>query len=273
MDEAGQGIANPECVVAPLNFAANRSNGGIWCNDDPSRITMELTAKPVELTDARSLPHPPSLDREGFELHRLPFDEYDFETEQWIYEVYNPRSLDLIQKLTGAPFVATLYNGLVMFRDTGTNEPAPAAEFVHIDQTRDAIAPFIEMAADETTRRRYPRVQLFNLWRVMTPPPQDVPLALCDQRTVFEDDWVFGKTVHGGETEGVPLTTSVYNPAQKWYYFSDVTPDDVIVFKANDTQRNVPMGCLHGAFRHPGNMAGAIPRASSELRIFAFSEK
>ena len=32
---------------------------------------------------------------------------------------------------------------------------------------------------------------------------------------------------------------------------SDLTPDEVIVFKGYDSDPAEPYGCLHGAFRHP----------------------
>ncbi|MCX7864937.1 MAG: outer membrane protein assembly factor BamE [Novosphingobium sp.] len=158
---------------------------------------------------------------------------------------------------------------MTIIRDCGNPAFPPPADFVHFDQSRQSIGQFIDQAA-AAAPRRFRHVELFNLWRSITPPPQDVPLALCDQRTSDEADWVFGNTLEPGMAEGSPYTTSIFNPAQRWHYVSNLTPDEVIVFRQYDSRPGAPMGCLHGAFAWPKPLAGAIPRASIEVRIFAF---
>jgi len=259
-------------VRAELNFAADRSDDGVWSNYTPKIRTQKLAAIPVDFTDARSLAEPPALDREGFELHRLPLGTYDWHDQEWIDRVYVPRSVELVRAITGAPFVTPFLDGMTIIRDSGNPQFPPAADFVHFDQSRTSVQQFVELAEAHSAPKHYPRVQLFNLWRVMTQPPQDVPLALCDQRSVDERDWVIGRTVEPGVEEGVPYTTSVFNPGQKWFYFSDLTSDEVIVFKQYDSRPGAPMGCLHGAFAWPEKLPRAVPRASMELRIFAFYE-
>ncbi len=259
-------------VSSELNFAADRADGGIWSNNWRERITQELVALPVQLTDARSLAAPPDLQREGFEIHRMPLDGDDWDNPDWVRAAYLPGALSLVQSLTGADHVAPFYHGGILIRDTGNPQRAAAAEFVHLDQTRAAIRPFVDMAADAEVQARYPHFQVFNLWRALTPPPQDVPLALCDQRTLSEADWVEGRTVEPNFPDGVPYLSSVHNAQQRWYYFSDVQRDEVIVFKGFDSDPGAPMGCLHGAFQAPG-VEASVPRASVELRIFAFFEE
>lgn len=253
-------------VTAPLNFAADRSVDGIWSNFSPEIRTQKLVAVPVAFADARALPQPPSLEREGFALRHDPVASPRWHDPAWIEQVYLTRSLALIGRLTGASMVAPFQGGMTIIRDTGDPAFAPAADFVHLDQSRGSVQQFIDRAAPE----HYARVELFNLWRAITPPPQDVPLALCDQRTLEESDWVLGNTLEPGMTVGSPYTTSVFNAGQRWHYFPAVSPDEVLVFRQWDTRPDQPVGCLHGAFRWPGELPGAIPRASIELRIFAF---
>ncbi len=259
-----------ERVNSALNFAADRRDGGIWSNTWRERITQELVTLPVELRDARQLERAPSLDAEGFEVHHMPLPGSDWDDDAWVKAEYLPRALELIRELSGAAHVAPFYGGGVLIRDTGNPQRAAAAEFVHLDQTREAIAPFVAMAAAEDIQPPYPHYRVYNLWRVITPPPQDVPLALCDQRTVDERDWVVGRTVEPNFPDGVPYLSSVYNPAQRWHYFADVQLDEVIVFKGFDSDPAAPMGCLHGAFQMPSVIPGTVPRASVELRVFAF---
>lgn len=257
-------------VRASLNFAADRTNGGIWSNLMPERITQALEAHPVEVRDARLLASPPALDREGFTVCRDPLDSCHWDDRDWAISVYVPHCMKLVQQLTGAAHVASFYGG-VLVRDTGNPQRAPAAEFVHLDQTRESAIPFLEMAVDAETQRKYPRVKIFNVWRAITPPPQDVPLALCDQRTLDEADWVVGRTVDPAFPDGVPYVTSVFSPNQSWYFISGLEQDEAVIFKGYDNDPAAPMGCLHGAFRHP-RLKG-VPRASAEARIFALFEE
>ncbi len=257
---------------AELNFAASRGDGGIWSNAQPEIITQQLLAHDVEISDARLLPSPSSLEAEGFEVCRMALSGASWTDPQWIAQHYLPRACELVGELTGAAHVAPFYGGLTLTRDTGDPQSARAAEFVHLDQTRASVAPFLEMDASPEIRAKYRRVKIFNVWRPITPPPQDVPLALCDQRSLAESDWTIGRTVEPSFPDGVPYISSVFNPRQKWFYFSDLSLDEVIIFKGYDSDRTAPMGCLHGAFRNPHVPVGTIPRASVELRLFAFFE-
>jgi len=256
-------------VHASLNFAADRKDGGIWSNMNPATITQALKAHEVLIKDARHLPSPPTLAKEGFEIQHLPMDGKNWTSPEWVAKEYVPKTLELVKRLTGAPLVIPFFNGAALIRDTGDPAKAPAAQFVHIDQTRESTIPFLQMNADEETIKKYPRVQMYNVWRSITPPPQDVPLAICDQRTLDESDWVVGKTVEPQFPNGVPYLASVHNAGQSWYYFSDVTTDESVIFKGYDSDLTVPMGCLHGAFKHPDPDPKAVPRASIEVRFFA----
>jgi hypothetical protein len=261
-------IEAPTTVRATLNFAAERKQGLIWSNYSPEMRTLQLQSHTVELRDARSLPSPARLEDEGFEVHRLPLEAPEWTSEAYLNEVYTPKVLDLIARRTGAAQVLT-FRGNLLIRDTGDPKRASAAEFVHLDRTYASCRKLIEANVAPEIRERYGRVAMINVWRPLTPPPQDVPLALCDQRTVDKGDWVIGLTREANMAEGVENLTAVFNPANRWYYVSDLRLDEMVVFKGYDSDETVPMGCLHGAFKHP-HVRGAVPRASVELRVYAF---
>ena len=69
-------------------------------------------------------------------------------------------------------------------------------------------------------------------------------------------------------SEGAPYIASLDNPAHRWFFFSDLTPDEAIVFKGYDSDPAEPFGCLHGAFRHPHPGRVTVPRTSAEMRVF-----
>lgn len=255
-------------TTAALNFAANRDPGGIWSNLTPEIRTQALTAQKVEIADARALAKPPSLDAEGFCVVNMPMDDPAWSDEAWVAESYIPACLSAVKNLTGADHVASMHAG-VLLRDTGNAQAAPAADFVHLDHTRQSALPFLEEAVDAETRARFPHVRAYNVWRAITPPPQDVPLALCDQRSHRPEDWVVGRTVEPLYPDGVPYVISVPDPHQHWFYFSDLSPDEAVIFKGWDSDPTAPFGVMHGAFTHPGVPPGSVPRASVEARVFA----
>lgn len=260
-------------VSASLNFAADRGNGGIWSNSDRGLITQALRAHEVDIVDARTLPGPTSFSEQGFEVHHDPLQNAAWADRDWCVSVYNPHCLALVKRVTGAAAVATYFGGGALIRDTGDVTRAAAAEFVHLDQTRESAIEFLKGSTDQPPPGKYPHVKIFNVWRPITPPPQDVPLALCDQRRLDESDWVTGRTVEPSFPNGVPYLTSVYNPQQQWYFFSDLMPDNAVIFKGYDSDPRAPMGCLHGAFKDTTLQTATIPRASVETRIFAFFDE
>ena len=255
---------------AILNFAGDRSNGGIWSNTRPETVTQTLVGHDVHFKDARNLAVPPTVQVEGFEIATAPLDSYHWDDADWIANIYMPSAVELVRRVTGADFVAPIINE-VLIRDTGDVRRAPAAQFVHIDQDRGAAGLMLAATAGgEETVARYSRATIFNVWRSITPPPQDVPLALCDQRTGKEADWVVGKTIEPEYPFPIPYVSSVYDEGLRWYYYSDMSVDEALVFKNFDNGPAQPLGCLHAAFQLEGVADDAVPRASAETRIAAF---
>ena len=254
---------------AALNFAGDRSDGGVWSNHNPAITTQKLTAHEVIIRDARHLATAPSITAEGFQIQRALVGGYDWYDQTWLTQIYLPHCLELVRQVTGATRVVPVHAS-VLIRDTGNSAFAPAAQFIHIDQDRAAAAMMVAMAAGEDQAvASASRTAIFNVWRSKTPPPQDVPLAIADQRTLEEADWVVGKTVEPQMDYATPYVSSVFNPRQRWFYFSDMDVDEALVFKNYDSDKGRPLGCLHGAFRLPAMAAGTVPHASAEIRVIA----
>ena len=62
----------------------------------------------------------------------------------------------------------------------------------------------------------------------------------------------------------------LYNPAHRWHYFRDMRPDEVLVFKAHDTDPRRAGRVPHTAFTDPTCPPGTPTRASVEMRGLAF---
>jgi hypothetical protein len=127
------------------------------------------------------------------------------------------------------------------------------------------------MFVDDFDLGSYRRWAMYNVWRAITPPPQDFPLAVCDSRSMSATDEVT-VTAITEELQGdiVHDTMSyVHNPAHRWYYFPDMAIDEVIVFKSGDSDPTGAVRVAHTAFTDPTCPPGVPTRASVEMRALA----
>jgi hypothetical protein len=60
-----------------------------------------------------------------------------------------------------------------------------------------------------------------------------------------------------------------YSPDHEWWYFPNMTRDEVLFFVFHDSDHDRPWRVLHSAFRDP-SVETAVPRHSIEVRTFAF---
>jgi hypothetical protein len=146
------------------------------------------------------------------------------------------------------------------------------ARFVHIDVS-DKTAKGIAERVPAPVGKKKTRTVHYNIWRVLTPPPQTIPLAVCDARSVSADDLVEADAIFDLKNEphwsfeGLVVN---YNPNQQWSYFSDMSPEEVLVFKTNDSDLSRAHHVPHSAFDAPDCPPGTLPRASIEMRGIAY---
>ena len=103
----------------------------------------------------------------------------------------------------------------------------------------------------------------------------DIPLTVADGRSVRLKDMVAADTILGdeyGRDQAFEYSMCRYSPEHRWCYFSNMRPDEVLVFKGYDFDPGRPARLFHTAFDDPSAPAGAPPRASIEARAFAFFE-
>jgi hypothetical protein len=100
-----------------------------------------------------------------------------------------------------------------------------------------------------------------------------VPLAVCDARSLAPADIMPADAIF--DAPGVPEWSFEglvvhRNPRHRWIYYSGMTPDQVLVFKTNDSDPKEPHNVPHSAFDDPSCPPGVPPRASIEMRAIAF---
>src|SRR5690606_19402408 len=116
----------------------------------------------------------------------------------------------------------------------------------------------------------FSRYVLYQSWRPLSPPPQDFPLAVCDARTVSTSDIVPIEYHLRTEKEEVTYRTqgSRYSERHRWWWFPDMTPDEMIVFIGFDSAHPDDPATLHVAFEDT-SATDPVPRSSMESRFFA----
>ena len=264
------------------NAAADPKEVLEFITEDESRSTMRtLPGRIVAIANARLVAT--ELDREGFVLvhHKSSVDDFDaIQVDPGVDQLYIDEMSDLLRDLTGAKKVLMLGGGKKRYGEAAVEKLAPLsnakpARYPHADNTDTSASGLIELfgaLVDDIDLADYQRVALYNLWRAVSPPPQDVPLAVCDARTVAADDeaTVAAITVEQGVGEIRHDTTGYrFNSDHHWHYYPDMTRNEVLVFKAHDTDPQRARRVPHTAFSDPTCPSDVPTRASVEMRGLA----
>ncbi|EFC86871.1 CmcJ/NvfI family oxidoreductase [Parafrankia sp. EUN1f] len=268
-------------VSAKINYAGEIHGPARFDHMDATRTNVAWDPVTVDIRDARPLRAELSLDREGFVLldHDSVFTGAAHPRE--LADAYLAHTTELIRELTGARHVApqsTWWN--VLIRSTapaagpGKVTPGPG-RFVHLDYTADDAYLF----ADEIRQAsggKIPadgRFVVYQAWEVLSEPPQDSLLALTDGRSVSLTgarpiEHVIGPSDVVGNVFASLLVDA--DPGHRWYYFSDPTPDELLLFVGFDSADPGRTNVAHTAFDVPAAGRRQRPRTSIESRYFAF---
>lgn len=272
-------------VRAAVNYVRNPPGTGgdvlEFVTEAEELSTMvTLPGREMWITDGRT--SPTELDREGFVVvpHVSGVADFDLiQEDAAVDQQYIDEMGDLLRRVTGASRVFMLGGGKKRYGEREAGKlgqlfNARPARYPHADNTDESSVGQVEMIAafvDDLDLGDYSRWALYNMWRATTPPPQDIPLAVCDARTISPGDEVTVKAITEERVGEIRHDTTgyLYNAAHRWYYFRDMTRDEVLVFKAHDTDparaRRVP----HTAFTDPTCPTGVPTRASVEMRGLA----
>ncbi|KAG7087880.1 hypothetical protein E1B28_011928 [Marasmius oreades] len=263
------------------------------------QLNYETVPHPFEIENVRGKEHEFDLDNAGFLFARSPAKHQAFIDDEDIEREYYPESADLIKKLTGASKVVlfdhskslvrelqikeagaknvTIYGLAIRRRREGESGTDPKKRIpvsrVHVDQTPKAAVNRVRrhIPPEEAEVLLKHRFQIINLWRPISHPALDWPLALCDFRSVdMKKDFVPVDLVYRdkvGETFGVQ-----WNPKHEWKYLRGMTPEEVVLIKCYDSIDDGTVAALtpHTAFEDPTTPEGSPKRESIELRALVF---
>ena len=264
-------------VTAELNFISSDGASPIYYasqagDRDGALRVAEYARHAVDIHDARPIRERFTLDTTGFELVDHTSAVTDFFDERQRRDIWEPEVIALIERHAGAEsvfvFDHTLRADSPDLREAKkVREPASV---VHNDYTdRSARTRLRDFLPNEAERLMAGRFAVIQVWRPLSQPVETAPLALCDAATTDDADLV--PTERRAKDRVGEVMQVRFNPAQGWYYFPQIRPDEALLLKTFDSATDGRARFLaHSAFDDPTAPPGAPPRESIETRAFAF---
>ena len=265
-------------VTGEVNYLGPMRERPVFFSEAQEKNNLNLEAHQVAITDFRGREHDAGLATTGFTLVGHRTRAASFRDPDQVRDHYIPEIRELIAGLTGARKVMVTQP---VFRWSEREEHpemtnSRPARFVHVDYSRDAFHGFARThLGDDPDVEAWlgGRYAAFNIWRVMSEPPQDIPLGFIDRRSTRREDVIEGDAVI--DAKGRPefrFGSSLYaaSPRHRWGYYSNMTPDEALVFLAYDSADERVPGCPHSAFNDLTCPPDALPRTSCEIRAYAY---
>lgn len=264
-------------VVTRLNYIGPMAQRPRYYAVNSSRDVITRDRRKIRIEDARLRAQLPSLDREGFALFPHKSAVSDFGNQEELARIYPQEIERLVLDLSGADHVAIFGRGVLRFGEHDLPESSRfhvmrPARLIHTDISDSTVAALKESSRPRENGRPIRRYAHYNIWRVLTPPPQDIPLAVCDARSISTADLIDADLITdtpGSPESSVVLVLLRYNPRHRWWYFSNMERDEVLVFKSYDSDPDQPRQVPHSAFKNPVCPPGIASRASIEMRATA----
>ncbi len=224
-----------------------------------------------------------TLDVNGFAIINHTSAVADFTDKEEVDRVYVDEVAEFVRSYTGADRVATLGWTLRRSAAPGENASQPQAALVHADfsvaggraRAERAYASYFPDGPG------FRRALITSLWRVFSPPPQDWPLALCDYTSVGPDEGLDNRMYFvdkipadlyremPADAPGVSGFEFHHRPGHRWWYFPDMTRDEILFFKLNDSDQARAWRVPHSAF-HDRTKPATGPRHSVAFRTIAY---
>ena len=260
-----------ERVQRPIYYASRAGRNAAHEIDQPmKRVMVEVNdARQRALDDAGSEfgMHP-----SGFDLMEMPTRVQNFLDGEQIESVYEAEIEEFLKSVTGATRVH-LFDHTVRASDPDLREVKQVREpasLVHNDYTaRSGFVCLQENLGEDAAELRQGRFQIVNVWRPLVDPVEDYPLALVDARSIDPEDLI--DTERRAPNHVGEIQLAVHSPGQRWFYYPEMRPPEVLLFKTFDSRDGGIHPCsIHSAIHLPQAPADARPRESVETRAFVF---
>jgi hypothetical protein len=251
------------------------------------RPPRNATFPPIEISDARELHTNGATEAELFAERGFVLLSHTTVVKDWdnVPQAFCDEIEEIIRtRLLPETRVEIQQRPTPLRRGRGTATPQ-YGQGVHSDGplTAELYAANVGAFAGEQAQRwwieRYRQDDVagfmsIDFWRTtnMQGPLRHMPLAVCAPNSLDRSDILpmefLGIAPEGRMTHHLALR---FNPAQRWYFYPQMTGDEVLAFKLcefwKDKPDAQPQNCFHSAFNHPDTPHDAEERQSCEHRV------
>eukprot|EP00127_Corallochytrium_limacisporum_P007231 Clim_evm4s244 gene=Clim_evmTU4s244 len=265
---------------------------GLW---NAGKWYRKMEDRRIPVHDAREEESKSGLSKSEF------FNKYGFvllshktsmTPDQWknqieVKRVYGQEVTELIQHLVGNSAQVHFEDSYLVVR--GGKKGEEYASEVHADNCetlpelqRSLKAYYGPDVTMPDFQQDTERLMVIDLWRPILPmkgPVLTTPLAMAAKYSVTKDEDVVPSLLLNYADTGLPVEDYKlkYSDRQKWFYYPEMTTDEVIVmvhfdrFRDEQKQQQLEQQCFpivfHTAFRLDNPPKHAEPRVSAEYRV------
>jgi hypothetical protein len=277
MVQAAELETAPDTIEATLSYFVDTAEMPVTLVGEPGGSDRRVgggASEPHRVILHNGRPHADdfALERNGFRFVRHHTKVRDFFDQDEIRRVYYREMEALVKAESGASRVEVFDHTL----RTADQELRQAAKIrdpvrrVHNDYTEwsgpQRVRTFLPDEAEELLQRRFAIIQV---WRPIRHPVESWPLAIADAQSISPEDLVVTERRYPdriGQTFAI-----TYNPAHRWYWFPHMQPQEALVFKTYESEKQGrARWTAHTAFEDPSTPPHARPRESIEIRTLAF---
>ena len=231
----------------------------------------QYESRRVFIRDGRAVADAFSIDREGFALVPHATKVADLYDEVELKSGYYAETEALLKAETGASkvliFDHTIRTSHQQARGVGL--PREAVLRVHNDYTLKSGPQRVrDLVPEEAEARLQKRFAIVNVWRPIVGPLQQFPLALGDAASLAADDILATDLIYPDRVG--EIYSIAYNPAQRWFYFPEMSRDEVVLIKTYDSDPARARFSAHSAFADPHFPDPKVLRESIEIRALVF---
>ena len=227
----------------------------------------------VQIQNARSRGDEISLEDNGFQLFEFQAPIQDFTDSKLVTDRYHPAIKAKLQEISGADEVFITHH-LIRTEDKSDFNKA-YARFLHCDYSlataRSASLNLLRNRQIDTAPYEDADFAWYNTWQPFDHPVEQNPLTVIDASTIVKEDIV--DYIYGGYGKSSKSSIPMYNPAHQFYYYSHMTPEEVLLIKQLDTRVDCANVSPHTSFILPDAATDTLPRRSIEVRMMAVFHK
>ena len=279
-------MALPRSIETTANFANARHRGFRVPNQYSAKDASELknlgARHEIVVHNARLQDPSPTLGSHGFQLVNAPTG-LDLMDTDVVTGAFFEECRAVLKAATGCEEVrggAHEYrsgfageSGERAIKPTPNGSGGAYALGIHADMSPAVEDRFLRLVPDER------HFESINIWRSAKPETiRMMPLAVCAMRSVSPEDIVFGDGQNTGNIKQYMKVVDqrlIHSRHQRWYYFPNMTPEEVLLFRQYDTRQELLnlRTVFHTAVPDPTTPPDAPMRFTIEVRMQAIYGK